>query len=163
MLGLLLTIDFEKAFDSLDWGFMFKVLRLFCFQDDICNWIGTFYSSMKSTFIVYEQTSQWFSVNRGCRQGNPLSPYLFILCVEILGIMIREKETIKDVFANSIEHKLSQYADDTEFILAGDRKTFETCISILDSLGKISGLFMTAEKTSAIWQGNKKNSNTRHM
>ena len=49
MPGLLLNIDFEKAFDSLDWGFMFKVLRSFGFQDDICNWIGTFYRSIKSS------------------------------------------------------------------------------------------------------------------
>ena len=120
--GLLLNIDFEKAFDSVDWKFMFKVLKAFGFKQDICRWIETFYTNIKSTVIVNGQPSKWFPICRGCRQGDPISPYLFILCVEILGIMIRENKRIKGIFVNNVEHKLSQYADDTEFLLAGDRE-----------------------------------------
>ena len=86
--GLLLNIDFEKAFDSVDWKFMFKVLKASSCKKDICRWIETFYTNIKSTVIVNGQSSKWFC--RGCRQGYPISPYSFILCVEILGIMIRE-------------------------------------------------------------------------
>ena len=87
--GLLINIDFEKAFDSLDWGFMFKVLEAFGFKEEICKWIRTFYSNIKSTVLVNGQASKWFTVYRGCRQGDPISPYLFILCVEVLATMIR--------------------------------------------------------------------------
>ena len=128
--GLLLNIDFEKAFDSVYWKFMFKVLKAFGFKQDICRWIETFYTNIKSTVIVNGQPSKWFPICRGCRQGDPISPYLFILCVEILGIMIRENKHIKGIFVNNVEHKLSQYADDTEFLLAGDREPFETCITV---------------------------------
>ena len=102
--------------------FMFKVLKAFGFKKDICRWIEMFYTNIKSTVIVNGQPSKWFPICRGCRQGDPISPYLFILCVKILGIMIRENKDIKGIFVNNVEHKLSQYADDTEFLLAGDRE-----------------------------------------
>ena len=100
--GMLLNIDFEKAFDSVDWNFMFKVLKACDFKKDICGQIRTFYTNIKSTVTVHGQVSQWFPICRGCRQGNPISPYVFILCVEILGIMIRENNNIKGVFINNI-------------------------------------------------------------
>ena len=78
--GLLLCLDFEKAFDSVDWKFMFKVLRAFGFGPDICQWKSTFYKDINSSVTVNGQLSQWFAIQRGCRQGDPISPYLFILC-----------------------------------------------------------------------------------
>ena len=95
MARLLLCIDFEKAFDSLDWTFMHKVLKAFGFQKDIRRWISVFYNNIKSTVLVNGQPSPWFSIKRGCRQGDPISPYLFILCAEILAIMIKENRDIK--------------------------------------------------------------------
>ena len=112
---------YAKYLKFLDCNFMFTVLKAFSFKEHICRWIRTFYTSIKSTVIVNRQVSQWFPICRGCRQGDPISPYLCILCVEILGIMIQENNNVKGIFINIIEHKLSQYADDTEFLLAGDR------------------------------------------
>ena len=151
--GLLLNIDLEKAFDSVDWTFMF-----------ISGWIRTFYTNIKSIAIVNGQASQWFPIYRGCRQGDPISPCFFlILCLEILGIMIRENNDIKGIFVNNIEHKLSQYAVDTEFLLAGDRKSFESCVTVIDNFGRKSGLYMNAEKTSAVWLGSRRNSVVKYM
>ena len=161
--GLLLNIDFEKAFDSLSWEFMMKVLKAFGFQEKLCQWISTFYHDIKSCVIVNGQTSSWFDIRKGCRQGDPISPYLFVLCVEILAIMIRENRDIEGITINNIEHKLSQYADDTEFLLAGDKKSFEKCIDCLDRFNLVSGLRLNKTKTSAIWLGSRKHSETRYM
>ena len=163
MRGLLLNIDFEKAFDSLDWGFMRKVLEKFGFGESMQKWVEIFYKDIKSTVIVNGQASSWFNIERGCRQGDPISPYIFVLCVEILAVMIRENDDIKGITINSVEHKISQYADDTEFTLAGDRNSFENCLSVLDTFGKKSGLFMNIEKTSVMWLGNMKNSSLKYM
>ena len=161
--GLLLCLDFEKAFDSVDWKFMFKVLRAFGFGPDICQWISTFYKDIKSSVTVNGQLSQWFAIQRGCRQGDPISPYLFILCVEILAIMIRQNKYIKGIFIGETEYKISQYADDTEITLEGDKNSFEETVKTINTFGKASGLFLNAGKTSAIWLGNKRNSLVKYM
>lgn len=161
--GLMLNIDFKKAFDSVNWEFMLKVLEAFGFQEGICNWIKTFYKNIKSCALVNGQISSWFEIERGCRQGDPLSPYLFILCAEILAIMVRENKDVQGIEINNVEHKLSQYADDTEFFLAGDKKSFETCMNLLELFGRKSGLQLNVGKTSAVWLGSRKNSNIRYM
>ena len=161
--GLLLCLDFEKAFDSLDWNFMFKVLQAFGFGDGICRWISTFYKNIKSTILVNGQYTEWFSIERGCRQGDPVSPYLFILCAEILAIMIREDTDIAGILVNNIEYKISQFADDAQLMNRGDRQSFEKSIDIINKFGKVSGLFMNIEKTQAVWLGSEKHSNVRYL
>ena len=75
-------------------------------------------------------------IQRGCRQGDPISPYLFILCVEILATIIRDDKNIKGISIGETEHKISQYADDAEIILEGDRNLFEETVKIIDIFGK---------------------------
>jgi hypothetical protein len=156
--GMLLSLDFEKAFDSLDWEFMFKVLRAFGFGEDFCHWIETFYKNTKSTVIVNGRTTPWLDISRGCRQGDPISPYLFVLAVEILAIMIRENKDIKGIVTNNKENKISQFADDTQLFNRGDCKSFEESIQVVNRFGKASGLFLNEDKTEAIWLGSLKNS-----
>ena len=77
--GLLLLIDFEKAFDSIAWSFINKSLRFYNFKNDIIAWIETFYKNTKSTVIENNKPTPWFSIERGCRQGDPISPYIFFI------------------------------------------------------------------------------------
>ena len=66
--GLLLCIDFEKAYDSLDRTFMLKVTRSFGFGNNICGWTETFYTK-QSVVIVNLQPSQWLDIYKSCRPG----------------------------------------------------------------------------------------------
>ena len=81
--GLMMLIDFEKAFDTVAWSFIEKCLLFFNFKSNIVDWIKTFYKNIKSTIIVNNTPTKWFSIERGCRQGDPISPYIFLLCGEI--------------------------------------------------------------------------------
>ena len=161
--GMLLCLDFEKAFDSLDWKFMTKALKAFGFGEDICRWIATFYRKINSTVIVNGQTSSWFSIERGCRQGDPVSPYLFVLCVEILATMIRENFDIKGICINEVEHKISQFADDAQLMNNGDKMSFEKSLDTIEKYGRVSGLFLNTDKTQAIWLGSKRRSQIKYM
>ena len=76
---------------------MHKVLEAFGFRENIQRWIHTFYRNIKSCVLMNGQISTWFDVKRGCRQGDPISPNHFILCAEILAIMIKENTNIKGI------------------------------------------------------------------
>ena len=153
--GILLLIDFEKAFDSVAWSFMEKCLVFYNFKEDIKSWIKLFYNNIKSSVIVNNRPTPWFTVERGCRQGDPISPYIFLLCSEVLAHMVRQNVDIKG-YKISAEHeiKISQYADDTSLFLDGSEQSFEACVWTILEYAKYSGLAMNFDKTKVIWFGN---------
>ena len=161
--GLMLCLDFEKAFDSVDNGFIMKVLQGFGCGPDFCQWIQALYKNIKSTVLVNGKLAQWFPVERGCRQGDPVSPYLFVMCVEIMALLIRQNHSIRGIKINDVETKILQYADDTELMLEGDAKSFEESMGIIEHFGKVSGLSLNSNKTMAIWLGSRRNSSVKHM
>lgn len=123
--GLLLLIDFAAAFDTVSLKFMHQVLDFFNFGHSIKSWIKLFYRNIESCVIVNGHMSEWFSLQRGCRQGDALSPYLFILCAEILSILIRNNQSIKGIIVHGNAYKISQYADDTSLFLDGTSKSLK--------------------------------------
>ena len=82
--GLLLFVDFEKAFDSLEWSFIEKTLNYYKFGSSLVAWIRLFYTDISSCVQNNGWTPDFFSLSRGVRQGCPLFPYLFTLCAEVL-------------------------------------------------------------------------------
>ena len=156
--GLLLLVDFEKAFDSISWSFMYKVMKYFNFGPDMLNWIKILYKDAKFCVIQNGIFSRFVNIERGCRQGDPISPYLFVLCVEILGILCRTNEDIKGIKINEKEYKIFQYADDTGFFLDGSENSLKNTINLLDQYFKFSGLKPNLDKTKAIWIGSMKES-----
>ena len=99
-----------------------------------------------------------FHLSRSVRKGCPLSPYLFILSVEIVAGAIRNKSEIRGIKIQDTEFKLNQYADDTTLILDGSEQYFKTSQSLIEAFGKISGLRLNDRKTEALWIGSKTNS-----
>ena len=87
-----------------------------------------------------------FLLKRGYKQGDPISPYLFILCAEIVGKMIRKSEGIKRIKISNKEYKLSQYSDDTQIFLDGSESALNTTLSVLNRFYRISGLKINVEK-----------------
>ena len=106
--GLMIFIDFQKAFDSVEWSFLIKCLEEFNFGPDFIRWVGVFYKDIKSCIINNGLTSNFFPLERGVRQGDPLSPYLFVLAVETLAITIRQNADIKGIVLGQEETKVLQ-------------------------------------------------------
>jgi hypothetical protein len=89
--GLPFFLDFEKAYDKLEWVFVHKCLDVFGFGNDIKKWIKMFYSKICSCIVNNGHVSQYFTLSRSLRQGCPLSCYIFILCAEIFAIAVKKK------------------------------------------------------------------------
>ena len=154
--GLLIFIDFHKAFDSLEWNFLLSCLRVFYFGPDFIRWVNIFYKNIQSCVINHGFASDFFALERGVRQGDPLSPYLFVLAVEVLAIAIRQNTSIRGISIDGQETKLLQYADDTTATLS-DLNSARAFFDLLDTFKLLSGLAINFSKTEGMWIGSCRN------
>lgn len=160
--GILVNIDFEKAFDSLDWSFLFSILKAYNFGPSFISWIQTLYNNISSCTINNGYTSKYFTVERGVRQGDPLSPYLFILAVEVMAQQIRQNRGIQGINIKDTEIKLLQYADDTNGLLT-DIDSAREFLAAVRTFGDFSGLKLNIEKTEGMWLGSLRNSREKPL
>ena len=158
--GLLIFIDFQKAFDSLERNFLQRCLESFNFGSDFIRWVMTFYKNIQSCIINNGITSDYFIIERGVRQGDPLSPYLFVAAVETLAIAIRQNSLIKGITIGEKETKLLQHADDTTAVLS-DTNSAQILFRLLDEFKKLSGLAVNTTKTEGMWIGSLQKNKTK--
>ena len=151
--GLLLFIDFEKAFDLLEWSFIVNSLHFFRFGPLIINWVKVLYCETESCVLNNGWSTSFLQTLRGVRQGCPLSPYLFILSAEVLVKAVRNNVNIKGISVDNNKIKIRQYADDTTLILDGSREALASALNLLDDFSKVSGLRLNNKKTEALWIG----------
>ena len=148
MSAILLLIDFEKAFDTIRWKFLMKVLKKFNFGNVFKRWIKIIYNEIQSTVMNNGYFSPYFNIYRGMRQGCPISAYLFIMIVEILATSIRNNKQIHGLKLKTREIKISQLADDTTIFL----NSIESLQPVKDTLREFhicSGLRPNMDKTQA--------------
>ena len=107
-----LSLDAEKAFDRVEWDFLFFVLKKFGFGEAFIRWIQLLYFSPQAAVITNQMRSQSFPLSRGTRQGCPLSPLLFTLAIEPLSLFLKSTPSIQGIRRWGLEVKLSLYADD---------------------------------------------------
>ncbi|XP_035838173.1 uncharacterized protein LOC118485810 [Helianthus annuus] len=119
--GMILKVDIEKAYDSLSWEFLNSMLCQMNFPEKWRGWVMSIVSSARASVLVNGSPTQEFTCSRGLRQGDPLSPFLFVLAMEALtGIMKKACDT--GVFkglglsANGVSISHFLYADDVVFV-----------------------------------------------
>ena len=148
--GLLIILDFSKAFDTIEWGFIKDVLHLFNFGEKFSQMIHLFQKNSTSKVEQNGHLSEEITLARGCRQGDPLSPYVFVLCAEILSQVIREFGGIKGIRVHGEEFKSTQYADDTTLMVSEDIESVRNVINVLRWFKTVSGLEINNEKTKVV-------------
>ena len=119
--AIVLKLDFAKAFDTVNWTGLFTVLRARGFDDRWVSWVQTMLVSSKSAVLVNGCPGPWITCKRGLRQGDPISPYLFLLVAETLQAMIKSSTGIRHPTDNNLPCAVLQYADDTLIVCQGNR------------------------------------------
>ena len=130
--------------------FIFCILEKFNF-DKFIKWIRL-YNDISSCTINNGTSSGYFSITRGVRQGDPMSPYLFILSLETLAQMIRDESQIKGLELPIGVVSLLLYTDDVTGLVA-DVESAKLFFTIVKIFGQYSGLVLNMSKTEALWIG----------
>ena len=137
--GLVETVDIQKTFDSVNHLFLITALKKLGFGETFIKWIQILLRNQESCIINGETTTKYFKLQKGTRQGDPISAYLFILVLEIAFIFIKENKNIKgiNIFDNIFLY--SAYADDTTFFLSDEDSVIEV-MNAFDKFSLIYGL-----------------------
>jgi hypothetical protein len=137
--GYMITIDFEKAFDSLNHTFLIEALKKLQFPNNFIEWIQIFLNKQESCVINNGTTTKYFSLEAGARQGDPISAYLFIIAIEALFISIEQNNNVKPLKLFDHSFLYTAYADDATFFLS-DSESIKYLVQELKNFSKYSGL-----------------------
>ena len=135
---------------TIEWAVINDVLKLFNFGDNLSQMIHLFQHNSTSQVEQNGHLSEQINLARRCRQGDPLSPYVFVLCAEILSQVLREFGGIKGIEVHGEEFKSTQYANDTTLMVSEDLESVRNIIKVLRWFKTISGLEINNEKTKVV-------------
>ena len=147
--AILPQIDFEKAFDTIEWPFLFQTLKAFNLGDNFIKWIKLLYTEISSCVGNNGYYSKYFQLKRLIRQGFPISALLFILVAEIVAIIIRNEKTMTGINIGETELKISLMADDTSLFMF-NINSLVNAIQISNNFTQCSGLRLNMYKTEII-------------
>ncbi|XP_057418984.1 uncharacterized protein LOC130713213 [Lotus japonicus] len=148
-------IDLEKAYDKLSWEFLEGTIKDFGFPEVTCHLIMNCVTSSKLDLLWNGSKLPWFNPVRGLRQGDPMSPYLFVMCMEKLSVRIQ------NAVSAGLWHPITMsrggpplshilFADDVLLFCKAKSSQVEVVASILADFGSAPGLIVSAAKSKAL-------------
>jgi len=153
--GLILKLDFEKAYDKLNWDFLFSCLRQRGFCEKWCRWIKLVVTGGTLSVKANDLVRSYFQSGKGVRQGDPLSPLLFNLAADALAKMIQQAQNndlIQGLVPDYVDKGIAilQYADDTILCLQDEDDTAQNMKLLLYLYEQLSGLKINFEKSEVL-------------
>lgn len=143
---IVISLDAEKAFDRVEWEYLFALLK-FGFGDNFISWVKLLYTSPQASVQTNDMRSEYFTLERGTRQGCPLSPSLFALAIEPLAISLRSSPSFHGVIRDNVEYRLSLYADDLLLYVTDPASCLPSIQSTLDTFSSFSGYKLNLQKS----------------
>ena len=159
--GLILLIDFKKAFDSISHKFIENTLDTLGFGPDIIGWIKTFLKNRDAQILLGGHLTENINLEQGVPQGDIISPYIFILMVEILLIKITTTKNISGITYATKEARAETFADDTTLFMQRSESNLRNATNYIQHFHSISGLACNLDKTSVIPIGTNTNINDK--
>jgi hypothetical protein len=156
--GVLCKLDMEKAYDHVDWSFLLYLLKRCGFGERWCSWIKHCISSARFSVLINGSPSGFFGSSRGVRQGDPLSPFLFVLVMEAFSRMINaiySRGLISGFFVGTREHNRVEvshllFADDTLVFCGADDSQISYTGALLVCFEAVSGLKVNLTKSALV-------------
>ncbi|WVZ49731.1 LOW QUALITY PROTEIN: hypothetical protein U9M48_001062, partial [Paspalum notatum var. saurae] len=148
--ALVFKLDFAKAFDSVDWGSLLRILEVCGFSTVWCGWINDLLRSSMSAVLVNGVPGRWINCKRGLRQGDPISPYLFILVADVLQALITSSGEVHHPLVPSLPCPILQYADDTLLIIPALQEEVQALKTLLDLFSEATGLRINFQKSTMV-------------
>ncbi|KAJ0548291.1 putative RNA-directed DNA polymerase [Helianthus annuus] len=153
MKAFFLKIDFEKAYDNVNWNFVISILNQMGYPNLWCKWVLGILKSASSSVLVNGAPTFLFRCEKGMRQGDPLSPFLFLVVMEALSCMFnsaRNAQLIKGIATPNngpvITHLL--YADDSIVVGEWSKTEVTNIVRVLRCFFLCSGLKINIEKSN---------------
>lgn len=152
-----MKIDISKAFDSVQWDFVLNTLLALGFPLMFVHWIKLCITTPSFSVQVNGELAGYFQSKRGLRQGCSLSPYLFVICMNVLSSRMDKAAMDKCFDCHPLCKRLSLmhicFADDLFVFVKGSKKSVQGAISVFDGFAKESGLSISLEKSTIYMAG----------
>jgi hypothetical protein len=155
--GVLCKLDMEKAYDHVDWNFLLYLLKRCGFGEKWCSWIKHYISYVRFSVLINGAPSGFFGSSRGVRQGDPLSPFLFVLVIEAFSRMISaiySRGLISGFSVGSRGRNRVEvshlFADDTLIFCGADTSQISYMGALLVRFEAVSGLKVSLTKSTLI-------------
>ena len=156
-----LSIDFRKAFDSVEWPALFHVMEKFNFGPKFIQLVKLCLQDFSTSVLNHGYRSEFFLVTRGLKQGCPLSSGLFNIIVETIAIKICQNHKIKGIVVNGIRKCLGQFADDLWTVSQYDEQSYTTTLHLFRQFEKYSGLKINYDKSEVLRVGSLRYSDAK--
>ncbi|KAK3229982.1 hypothetical protein Dsin_001863 [Dipteronia sinensis] len=155
---LALKVDLMKAFDMVDWGFLLETLAAFHFPPKVIIWIKACLTTPKFSISINGELASFFSRKRGLRQGDPMSPYLFVIAMEVLSKILAKRIEDSPSFKfhwRCDKIKLSHlcFANDLIMLCRGSLSSARAVKAALDEFSLLSGLHANHAKSNIFTSG----------
>ncbi|KAG7548232.1 Reverse transcriptase domain [Arabidopsis suecica] len=153
----MLKVDLRKAFDSISWDFIISALRALSVPEKFINWIHQCISTPTFSVSVNGSLGGFFKSSKGLRQGDPLSPYLFVLAMEVFSSLLKSRFDAGYIHYHpktadlSISHLM--FADDVMVFFDGGSSSLHGICEVLDDFASWSGLQVNKDKTNLYLAG----------
>ncbi|GJW60131.1 uncharacterized protein Tco_0109466 [Tanacetum coccineum] len=149
-------VDIQKAYDTVDWGFLRSILIGFGFHPTMIEWIMVCVSTTSYSVCINGNLHGWFNGKRGLRQGDPLSPYLFTLVMEVLTLLLQRRVSLAEDFR--FHHHCEKqriinlcFADDLFLFARGHLDSVSVIMNTLEEFQNVSGLVPSIPKSTTFF------------
>lgn len=151
----MLKVDIRKAFDTVCWDFVLKILEAQNFPPLFCTWVKECISSPRYSISINGELAGFFPGKKGLRQGGPISPYLFIMVMEVLSKLLQiaanqgKFRLHPNCSSPQVTHLL--FADDLLVFSDGARHSLFGIAEVLLHFKSLSGLDVNPTKSEFFW------------